>query len=321
MSSAHKWKKLSMISNPLFKMSMVPNKNIFSILETYGADLAPHVVFILKTSGYISFRAISKITEDKISSIENFIRTLFADETLTNELSKEQKMSQFGPLYWNKPENFTFTLGDNDSIQAAVEVSQKLIEGQTLPTLTLPQPPIFQHKKTVLRNVAQNSLKEAKKTLAETSILTEPQIQGNEKFTQSKKSLMTILTEWLEKHEEINFDKTKWTFDESKGFVNCGQCKVKINISLNEQSGQFRISNVTRHLSVSITLISKLLLTQELCCFINFRICTTKRKKTVKDVEKAANFLWRDLRLNNKLERTPKIPQWIVQKVPVILKK
>jgi hypothetical protein len=56
-------------------------------------------------------------------------------------------MSQFGPLYWNKQENLTFTLGENDSIQAAVEVSQKLIEGQTLPTLSLPQAAIFQPKR------------------------------------------------------------------------------------------------------------------------------------------------------------------------------
>jgi hypothetical protein len=50
-------------------------------------------------------------------------------------------------LYWNKQENLTFTLGENDSIQAAVEVSQKLIEGQTLPTLSLPQAAIFQPKR------------------------------------------------------------------------------------------------------------------------------------------------------------------------------
>lgn len=109
---------------------------MFSILESYGAELSPHIVFVLKTSGYVSFRALSKITAEKILEIQKFIQTLFSDKTLTNQLSKEDKISQFGPLFWNKPERFMFTLGDSDSIQGAVEVSKKLIEGETLPTLS-----------------------------------------------------------------------------------------------------------------------------------------------------------------------------------------
>jgi hypothetical protein len=118
---------------------MVPRKNVFSILET--GCLRIKNIWLYFFSSYI------KITEEKITSIQNFVPTLFADKTLTNELSNDQKMSQFGPLYWNKQENLTFTLGENDSIQAAVEVSQKLIEGQTLPTLSLPQAAIFQPKR------------------------------------------------------------------------------------------------------------------------------------------------------------------------------
>jgi hypothetical protein len=49
-----------------------------------------------------------------------------------------------------------FTLGDIDYIHGAVEVSKKLIEGETLPTIKLPQAAIFQTKKTAYRNLASN---------------------------------------------------------------------------------------------------------------------------------------------------------------------
>ena len=100
----------------IFKFKITSTKNIFSILESYGSDLSPHIVFILKTSGYVSFRALSKITAEKILDIQKFIQAHFSDQTLTEELSKEGRISQFGPLYWKKPEKFMFALGDIDSI-------------------------------------------------------------------------------------------------------------------------------------------------------------------------------------------------------------
>lgn len=90
----------------IFKFKMTSTKNMFSILGSYGPELSPHIVFLLKTSGYVSFRALSKITAEKILDIEKFIRTLFSGKTLTEELSKEDRISQFGPLYRNKPEIF-----------------------------------------------------------------------------------------------------------------------------------------------------------------------------------------------------------------------
>ena len=140
----------------IFKFKMTSTKNIFSILESYGSDLSPHIVLLLKTSGYVFFRALSKITAEKILDFQKFIQALFSDQTLTEELSKEDRISQFGPLYWNKPEKFMFTLGDIDYIHGAVEVSKKLIEGETLPTIKLPQAAIFQTKKTAYRNLASN---------------------------------------------------------------------------------------------------------------------------------------------------------------------
>ena len=100
----------------IFKFKMTSTKNIFSILESYWSHLSPHIVFILKTSCYVSFRALSKITAEKILDIQKFIQALFSDQTLTEELSKEGRISQFGPLYWKKPEKFMFALGDIDSI-------------------------------------------------------------------------------------------------------------------------------------------------------------------------------------------------------------
>ena len=54
----------------IFKFKMTSTKNIFSILESYWSHLSPHIVFILKTSGYVSFRALSKITAEKILDIQ-----------------------------------------------------------------------------------------------------------------------------------------------------------------------------------------------------------------------------------------------------------
>jgi hypothetical protein len=82
----------------IFKFKMTSTKNMFSILGSYGPELSPHIVFLLKTSGYVSFRALSKITAEKILDIEKFIRTLFSGKTLTEELSKEDRISQFGPF-------------------------------------------------------------------------------------------------------------------------------------------------------------------------------------------------------------------------------
>ena len=175
----------------IFKFKMTSTKNIFSILESYWSHLSPHIVFILKTSCYVSFRALSKITAEKILDIQKFIQALFSDQTLTEELSKEGRISQFGPLYWKKPEKFMFALGDIDSIHGAVEVSKKLIEGETLPTIKLPQAAIFQTKKTAYRNLASNpALTIAHKTLAENSQMKEKlptetsQIKEKEKLQQ-----------------------------------------------------------------------------------------------------------------------------------------
>lgn len=257
---------------------------MFSILESYGAELSPHIVFVLKTSGYVSFRALSKITAEKIVEIQKFIQTLFSDKTLTDKLSKEDKISQFGPLYWNKPERFMFTLGDSDSIQGAVEVSKKLIEGETLPTLKLPQAAIFQTKKSTYRNPASNpALTLAQKTLAETSQIKEKlPTETSQKNKKLSKPFIASFSEWLTKQEELIFDKTNLSFDETNGIVTCLLCKVKISTSINVETGNWRISNVTRHVSVSITPKSLLILTfkQSFNVLFSFILENTQQNKT-----------------------------------------
>ena len=232
----------------IFKFKMTSTKNIFSILESYWSHLSPHIVFILKTSCYVSFRALSKITAEKILDIQKFIQALFSDQTLTEELSKEGRISQFGPLYWKKPEKFMFALGDIDSIHGAVEVSKKRIEGETLPTIKLPQAAIFQTKKTAYRNLASNpALTIAHKTLAENSQMKEKlptetsQIKEKEKLSPAEtsqikeklsKPFIASFSEWFAKQKELIFDKTNLSFDETNGIVTCLVCNVKINISM-----------------------------------------------------------------------------------------
>lgn len=231
--------------------------NVFSILESYGADLAPHMVFVLKTSGYNSFRAIAKINEDKIKAIQTFIRDLFEDKSEIDELSKEEKISQFGPIYWNNVEKFTFTLGDIDSILAAVDVCKRIASGETLPVMKLPQAPVFdckKAKKTPQRNITMIHPGEAI-ALNSKPLQAEP---SKQKETQNlpKKTVLSLISDWIEKHGEVNVDKSNWTFNEQTGFVTCCQCKTDIGISVNEVSGQWRISNVTRHISVIMALNS-----------------------------------------------------------------
>lgn len=209
------------------------------------------------------FEHYQKLLQRKFSKFKNSFKLFFSDKTLTDQLSKEDKISQFGPLFWNKPERFMFTLGDSDSIQGAVEVSKKLIEGETLPTLKLPQAAIFQTKKSTSRNPASNpALTLAQKTLAETSQIKEKLPTETSKIKEKlSKPFIASFSDWLTKQKELIFDKTNLSFDETNGIVTCLLCKVKISTSINVETGNWRISNVTRHVSVSITPISLLILT------------------------------------------------------------
>jgi hypothetical protein len=156
------WRSNAKAVYMIFKFKMTSTKNMFSILGSYGPELSPHIVFLLKTSGYVSFWALSKITAEKILDIEKFIRTLFSGKTLTEELSKEDRISQFGPLYRNKPEIFhVHTRGQWFHTRGR---SKKLIEGETLPTLKLPRAAIFQTKKSTYRNPPSNPATLAQKT-------------------------------------------------------------------------------------------------------------------------------------------------------------
>jgi hypothetical protein len=113
------------------------------------------------------------------------------------------------------------------------------------------------------------------------------------------KPFIASFSEWFAKQKELIFEKTNLSFDETNGIVTCLVCNVKINISMNLETQNWKISNVTRHVLVSITLISSLILTYKpsLYCFIfiYFRIYTTKPDKTVKDVVILVNNLWREL--------------------------
>lgn len=62
----------------------------------------------------------------------------------------------------------------NDSMKGAVQCSQNFLKDKHC---------LCKQQKTRLRNIALKALIEAKKTIAETSELTEPQIQVNVKFT------------------------------------------------------------------------------------------------------------------------------------------
>ena len=154
-----------------------------------------------------------------------------------------------------------FALGDIDSIHGAVEVSKKRIEGETLPTIKLPQAAIFQTKKTAYRNLASNpALTIAHKTLAENSQMKEKlptetsQIKEKEKLSTAEtsqikeklsKPFIASFSEWFAKQKELIFDKTNLSFDETNGIVTCLVCNVKINISMNLETKNWRISNVT----------------------------------------------------------------------------
>ena len=91
-----------------------------------------------------------KITIEKIKSIETFIRELFSDKyQVDDSCNKDEKFSKIGPLFWNNPDKFTFTLVDIDSILAAVDVCIKISDGEKLPIMKLPQAPIFENQKSV----------------------------------------------------------------------------------------------------------------------------------------------------------------------------
>lgn len=224
-------------------MSNSAIKDVFSILESFGAELSPHLVHILKICGYNSIRAICKIIIDKIKSIETFIRELFSDKSQVDDSCiKDEKVSKFGPLFWNNPDKFTFTLGNIDSIQAAVVVCIKISDGETLPIRKLPQATIFESKpkKSPRRNTALNQIKNAKTILNTdaTSSQTETEPSQLKNLPKKRKSVLSLISAWVEKHKEVNFVSSNWSFNEKKCVVTCGQCKSDIGISVNKESGQ-----------------------------------------------------------------------------------
>jgi hypothetical protein len=118
----------------------------------------------------------------------------------------------------------------------------------------------------------------------ETSQIKEKEQLSTAETSQIKEKLskpfIASFSEWFAKQKELIFEKTNLSFDETNGIVTCLVCNVKINISMNLETQNWKISNVTRHVLVSITLISSLILTYKpsLYCFIfiYFRIYTTK---------------------------------------------
>jgi hypothetical protein len=96
------------------------------------------------------------------------------------------------------------------------------------------------------------------------------------------KPFIASFSEWLTKQKELIFDKTNLSFDETNGIVTCLLCKVKISTSINVETGNWRISNVTRHVSVSITPISLLILTfkQSFNVLFSFILENAQQNKT-----------------------------------------
>jgi hypothetical protein len=55
------------------------NDDIFDTLNKCGISFPPHLIFFMKSLGFTSFRAISKIDTKIINTIETTIRPLYGE--------------------------------------------------------------------------------------------------------------------------------------------------------------------------------------------------------------------------------------------------
>lgn len=105
-------------------MSKSQVDNDFSILESHEADLAPLMGLCFENKWLQLFGAIGKINENKIKVIQTVSEISLMTKTKSmNCLKKEIAHNLF--LFFGltiNAEKFTFTLGDNDSILASIDV-------------------------------------------------------------------------------------------------------------------------------------------------------------------------------------------------------
>ncbi len=106
-----------------------------TLSNVFGINLHPHVKNIFNKLGYDNLRSIAMMDlreNREILRIEESVRKIFAQTDMFNlsEMSHEEKIELFGPLFAKAPSAFEFGLGERNLIIAAVKTCQKILAKQ-----------------------------------------------------------------------------------------------------------------------------------------------------------------------------------------------
>ena len=104
----------------------------FDLLEKNNLVLPVHLRTILTSLNYSGLHVLSKLTENDFKEIEESVQTIISEKELLEGKTPEELKQMFGPMYFNKPENFKLLPGDKKMLRSMSELCLKILQSSPL---------------------------------------------------------------------------------------------------------------------------------------------------------------------------------------------
>jgi hypothetical protein len=231
--------------------------DVFQVIERCGVSPANHIKFLLKELGYNSVGALKRIEKDEMPRLLESIKAIFLDDDLLIDMSDEDKLKYFGPLFCKRPKSFRFLPGDIASIEAVVDICKEIVQNNKIPFLQCHNS-VFQYaQKPPKSNAIKKQHNVPSKCLAITADGENPESLAKTGTTRANnKNLSQYVQNWFEKQgDKYDLSFSDCNIDDNSLVIECRKCnllkpKHDVRVSIHvDVEGYFKISNFTRHVA------------------------------------------------------------------------
>ena len=94
-------------------------------LQRHGIQLSTKLKLIFDKLEFHDLRSISMI--DSVLSLEQSVKKFLGCDVIYPTMSEDEKKALFGQHFWNRPQDFHFLPGENNTIRASIDVAKKII--------------------------------------------------------------------------------------------------------------------------------------------------------------------------------------------------
>lgn len=107
------------------KISDESESAMWDVLQEYDAGASSHLKLIFSKLNYKTLRTISNVDIEKLELLEEEVREVIASDSQLADMSMEERLSTFGPMYVKDPKSFRFLSGDRHCINGFVSMAKK----------------------------------------------------------------------------------------------------------------------------------------------------------------------------------------------------